>query len=242
MEYLLSIAGYDPTGGAGVIRDILTFRKLGFYGMGVITTITYQNTKGFYGFEALDEKIVEREIEKIVEDFPIKYVKIGMVGKAADVILKFQRKYSWLTVADPLLEAKNSFPLNSLEDIEKIMERAYAITPNIPEAGKLSNVKIEKEEDILKAGKILLEKYGKYVIIKGGHGEGRDYLFGENVKFFQMPHLRKEVHGTGCAYSSALLGFLAKGYNMEEAFKEARKFVQREIERSIETGGYSLLP
>jgi hydroxymethylpyrimidine/phosphomethylpyrimidine kinase len=242
MQYLLSIGGYDPTAGAGVIRDILTFRKLGFYGLGIATAITYQNTKGFYGYQTLEPETVEKEIERLVEDFPIKYVKIGMVGNATKIILKFQKRYSWIVVMDPLLHAKNLFKLNEVKNIEELLREAYVITPNIPEAEILSGVTINREDDIIKAGKYLLKKYGKYVIIKGGHGNGVDYLFGDNVKTFSLTHLGKNVHGTGCAYSSALTALLAKGMKIEDAFKEARRFIQGEIEKSIETGGYSLLP
>ncbi len=242
MQYLMSIGGYDPTGGAGVIRDIITFRKLGFYGLGIATAITYQNTRGFYGFEPIERDVVRNEIQKIVEDFQVKYVKIGMLGSSADLILEFKDRYSWTIVIDPLLSAKNSFKLNDPEDIQEILREAYVITPNIPEAEELAGMEIKEDEDIVKAGKKLVAKYGKYVIIKGGHMSGKDYLFGDDVRTFAMPHLGKDVHGTGCAYSSALTAFLAKGYGMERAFVEARRFLQGEIENSLETGGYSLLP
>ena len=242
MKYLLSIGGYDPTAGAGVVRDIITFRKLGFYGLGVATTITYQNTKGFYGYVSLSKEIVKEEMERIMEDFKVKYVKVSMVGSAADVIVNFKRRYSWTIVADPLLNAKNSFKLNDVEKIKNLLREAYVITPNVPEAERLAGMKIKSVENIITAGKKIVEKYGKYVIIKGGHFNGVDYLFGEEVESFSLPHLGRNVHGTGCAYSSALTAFLAKGMKIEEAFREARRFLQREIENSIETGGYSLLP
>ncbi len=242
MEYLLSIAGLDPTSGAGVIRDIITFRKLGFYGLGVPTTITYQNTKGFIGFESLSEEIVERELKAIIEDFPIRFVKVGMLGSSAGLVAKFAKEYDWFVIFDPLLTAKNGMLINRIEYIEQLLKIAYVITPNVPEAERLAGMKIKDEKDVISAGKILKHKYGKYVIIKGGHLSGRDYLFGDEVKSYGMPKINKIVHGTGCAYSSALLSFIAKGMRIEEAFVEARKFLQGEIKNAIDTGGYSLLP
>ena len=242
MKYLLSIAGFDPTSGAGVIRDIITFRKLGFYGLGVATAITYQNTRGFAGFAPLSEEAVEREIRAIVEDFPVRFVKVGMLGISGNLIAKFAKEYGWFVVFDPLLSAKNGSTINKIEDIDPFLKIADVITPNVPEAEKLAGMKIKSERDVISAGNILLERYGKYVIIKGGHLNGRDYLFGEEIKSYSMPKINKNAHGTGCAYSSALLSYIARGLKIEEAFIEARKFVQDEIKGSIDTGGYPLLP
>ena len=242
MEYLLSIAGLDPTSGAGVIRDIITFRKLGFYGLGVATAITYQNTRGFAGFTPLNENVVEREIQAIVEDFPVRFVKVSMLGISGNLIAKFAKDYNWFIVFDPLLSAKNESIINKIEDIVSLLKIADVITPNVPEAEKLTNMEIKNEGDAILAGKILEQRYGKYVIIKGGHLSGKDYLFGDEIKSYGMPKINKIVHGTGCAYSSALLSFIARGLKIEKAFIEARKFLQDEIKNSIDTGGYSLLP
>ncbi len=242
MEYLLSIAGYDPTAGAGVIRDIITFRKLGFYGLGIPTAITYQNTHGFLGFDAVKKESVKEQINSIMNDFKVKYVKIGMIGKASDILVESIKNYNWLVVLDPILRAKNGYPLNKIEDLQVLLEMADVITPNIPEAETLSGFKIKDENDIKKVGKILVDKYGKYVIIKGGHGSGSDYLFGDDIESYTLPKIPKTVHGTGCVYSSSLLSFLARGLKINEAFKKAREFVQNEIEKSLETGGYSLPP
>ncbi len=242
MEYLLSIAGFDPTSGAGVIRDIITFRKLGFYGLGVATALTYQNIRGFEGFKVLSPNVVEQGLKAIMEDFPIKFVKVGMLGASVDLIVELAREYDWFLIFDPLLTAKNGKSINKIEDIEPLLKIAEVITPNVPEAEKLAGIKIKNESDVIAVGKILTHKYGKYVIIKGGHLNGRDYLFGDEIKSYGMPKINKIVHGTGCAYSSSLLSFIAKGLKIEEAFIEARKFLQREIENAIDTGGYSLLP
>ncbi len=244
MQYLLSVAGYDPTGGAGVIRDIITFRKHGFYGLGVITAITYQNPHGFYGMISLSPEEVKMQLEPLIESFSINYVKIGMLGKrgTAELLARMAQEYEWFVVFDPLLAAKNSHPLNARDDIELLLRRANVITPNVPEAEAISGKKIENEETLMDVGKMLREKYGGYVIIKGGHLNGTDYLFGEEIHTVSLPLLRKNMHGTGCVYSSTLLSKLVSGKTMEEAFRETRAFVQKEIENSIETGGYSLPP
>jgi hydroxymethylpyrimidine/phosphomethylpyrimidine kinase len=244
MQYLLSIAGHDPTSGAGVIRDILTFRKFGFYGMGVITAITYQNTEGFQGLNILKVEEVKKQIDALVETFNIKYVKVGLVGsrEIADLIVDMANKNEWFVIFDPLLGAKNGYPLNSREDVESLLKRANIITPNIPEAEELSGLHIEEPSDVIKVGYTLRDMYGNYVVIKGGHLNGTDYLFGEFMHSTSLPLLKKNMHGTGCVYSSALLGGIASGKSVKEAFDMTRKFLQNEIKNSIETGGYALPP
>lgn len=239
MNIVLSIGGFDPTAGAGVLRDVLTFRKIGVYGFAVITAVTFQNLSGFYGFHALRGEDVKRQIENIMVENKVRYVKVSMVGNG-EISRILEEKiggYGWYVVFDPLLYAKNGYPLNRMEDIERIMRISNVIVPNVPEAEILSGMKIENSEDVVEAGWKIREKYGAKVIIKGGHLEGEDYLFGEKLVRMKMKHLGKIVHGTGCVYSSALLGYLAHGYSLEKAFKRAREFLQGEIEKSLKLGG-----
>lgn len=245
MKYLLSIAGFDPTIGAGVTRDIITFRKFGFYGLGVATSITYQNTKGFYGMHILSPHSVKRQIEALLDSFEIKYVKVGLVGnkEMANLIVDLANEHEWFLIFDPLLSAKNGYTLNRKEDLEILLKRANVITPNLPEAEQLSEMKIEEPLDIIKVGYTLRDIYGEYVVIKGGHLDGSDYLFGPNfMHSTSMPLIKKKVHGTGCVYSSALLAEIAQGKNIKEAFDNVRKFMQKEIENSVDTEGYALPP
>ncbi len=242
----MSIAGFDPTGGAGILRDIITFRKIGVYGVGIVTSITYQNTHGVSGYFSLPSESVEREIDKVMKDMNIKFAKVGMVGNGeiAGIIAEKIKEYKIKMIFDPILEAKNSYPLiDNVKNIFSLLKSSFIITPNISEAEILSGMKIRGEKDIIKAGKILREEFGAIVIIKGGHYKGEDYLISEEIHKFKMEHLGKEVHGTGCSYSSALTSYLVLGYSILESFKKARIFIQGEIKNSLKIGhGWEVLP
>ena len=245
MKFGMSIAGFDPCGGAGIIRDIVTFRKIGIYGVGVITSITGQCFHGVKNYFSLSPNAVEMQIDEIMRDIKIKFVKVGMVGneKIANMIAKKIDEYDLKAVVDPLITDKFSNKLiDSPKSIEKLMRKAYVLTPNIPEAEILSGIKIDNEKNLIEAGKILREKFGSYVIIKGGHFKGEDYLIGEDVHRLKMEHLGKIVHGTGCAYSSALTSYLILGYDIIEAFRRAREFIQEEIKNSFSTDQMGVLP
>ena len=246
MQIAMSIAGFDPSAGAGVLRDIITFRKIGVYGVGVVTSITFQNTKGVYGYKTLPSDYVSREIDKLMEDAKIKFAKIGMVGsdKIASMLKEKIEDYQLNVVIDPILESKNSYPLiDDKKSIENLLKASFVITPNVREAEILSGVKIKKEEDIVRAGKTLREKLGVIVIIKGGHFRGVDYLINDVVHRINIGFLGKEVHGTGCAYSSSLTAYLALGYDVYESFKRTRAFIQEEIKNSVKIGeGWEVLP
>lgn len=241
---LLSIGGFDPTAGAGVIRDILTFRKLGVYGFAVITAVTFQNLDGFYGFHPLKGEDVERQINSL-EGEEIKFVKISMVGSGeiAKILEDKIKRNRWFVIFDPLLSAKNGYVLNCMEDIEGILKLAKVIVPNVPEAEIISGIKIKDEDTAIKAGLKIRKIYGGDVIIKGGHLSGVNYLISDEIKKIKTKLLPKTVHGTGCAYSSALMAYLSKGLTLEEAFYSAQKFMEEEMEKSLAFGGsYEVLP
>ncbi len=246
MKIAMGIAGFDPSSGSGILRDIITFRKIGVYGVGVATAITEQSTKGVSGYFPLPPELVGQEIDVLMNDMNIKFAKIGMVGngKIANIIAKKIKEYNLKIIFDPVLRAKNAYPLiDHVKNIEILLKFSFVITPNIPEAEILSGIKIRDEENIIKAGKILREKFGAYIIIKGGHYRGVDYLIGDDIQKLNMEHLGKEVHGTGCAYSSALTAYLVLGYNILDSFKKARVFIQKEIKNSLKIGsGWEVLP
>lgn len=240
---LLSIGGFDPTGGAGVIRDILTFRKLGVYGFAVITAVTFQNLNGFYGFHPLKGEDVERQINYLGDE--IKFVKISMVGSGeiAKILERKIKSNRWFVIFDPLLLAKNGYVLNLMENIEGILKLSKVIVPNVPEAEIISGIEIKDEDSAIKAGLRIREIYGGDVIIKGGHLRGVNYLISDEIKKMKTNILPKTVHGTGCAYSSALTAYLSKGLTLEEAFYSAQKFMEKEMERTLALGGiYEVLP
>ena len=244
MKVVMSIAGFDPSSGAGVTRDIITFRKIGLYGVGVITSVTYQNSWNIYGFKSLTPDEVERQMESLLEDFKIMHVKVGMVsnGKIADLIAKKIEEYNLIAVVDPILKSSSGYKfIESPKDLESLLKKASVITPNVPEAEVLSGMKIKDEKSAVKAGKILREKYGP-TIIKGGHLDGVDYLFDDEILKEEMEHLGKDIHGTGCVYSSALAAHLSLGYSLKISFRLSREFLQSEIRNSIKVSRRELLP
>ncbi len=244
MKVVMSIAGFDPSSGAGVMRDVITFRKIGLYGVGVVTAVTYQNSWNIYGFKPLTTHDVEKQIDALTEDFKITHVKVGMVANSeiANLVAKKIDEYELVAVVDPILKSSSGYEfIKSPKDLEPLLKKASVITPNVPEAEVLSGVKIKDEESAIKAGKILREKYGP-TIIKGGHLDGVDYLFDDDIVKEEMEHLGKDIHGTGCVYSSALAAHLALGYSLKISFRLSREFLQSDIRNSITISKRELLP
>jgi hydroxymethylpyrimidine/phosphomethylpyrimidine kinase len=244
MKVVMSIAGFDPSSGAGVMRDIITFRKIGLYGVGAVTAVTYQNSWDVYGFKPLMPEDVVKQIDALMEDFQITHVKVGMVANnhIANLIANKIEEYNLVAVVDPILKSSSGYAfISSPEDLEDLLKKASVITPNVPEAEVLSGVKIKDEESAIKAGMILREKYGP-TIIKGGHLDGVDYLFDDEIVKEEMEHLGKDIHGTGCVYSSALTAHLALGYSLKISFRLSREFLQSEIRNSTNVSKRELFP
>ncbi len=244
LPVVMGIAGNDPSGASGILRDIKTFAKLGVYGVGVITAITVQNTSEIRRYSVISGAMVAEQIDVLMADFDIKYVKIGMVGNGenAEVIAEKIKEYDLKAIFDPVLNASSGTALvDSPKSLEPLLKESYIITPNIPEAEVFAGVKIEDRRGIINAGKILEEKYG-CTIIKGGHLSGEDFLFCGDMHSSKQPLLPYEVRGTGCAYSSAITAFLAREYGVPEAFVNARMFLQKEIEKSIKIGDGRVIP
>ncbi len=234
----MAIAGHDPSGASGILRDMKTFQKLNVLGFGAVTTVTVQNISKVKKYQVLSESLVAEQIDVIMEELSLKYVKVGMVGSGenARIIAKKIRGYGLKAIVDPVIKSSSGATLiDSPESLEPLLKESYLITPNVPEAEILSGMKIKSREDLLHAGKILEELYG-CAIIKGGHLKGEDFLFCEDVHSVKQPLLPYEVRGTGCTYSSAITAFLAKGYGIRESFVNARLFLQKEIEKSIKIG------
>jgi len=240
----MSIAGHDPSGASGILRDIKTLSKLGVYGVGVITAITVQNIRDIRSYNVVSGAMVAEQIDALMTDFDIKYVKIGMVGNGENAkhISDKIKEYNLKAIFDPVLNASSGTAIvDSPQSLIPLLKESYIITPNIPEAEIFAGVKIENRSDVIRAGKYLEEKYG-CTIIKGGHLSGEDLLFCEDMHSAKQPLLPYEVRGTGCAYSSAITAFLARGYGIREAFANARLYMQKEIERSVVFGAKHLLP
>jgi hydroxymethylpyrimidine/phosphomethylpyrimidine kinase len=247
MKNLLTIAGSDSCGGAGIQADLKTFSAHGTYGMSVITAVTAQNTKGVFAVEDISVEVIEGQIDAIFTDIPVHGVKIGMVSKI-ETIKAIANKISFYkpenVVVDPVMISKSGFALLREEAQEtlksELIPLAHLITPNIPEAEVITGLKIENIEDMKKAAKIINELGVKNVLVKGGHLEDSavDVLF-DGSKYYMYEAQRietKNTHGTGCTLSSAITANLAKGMSVEEAIAEAKKYITIAIENSFTLG------
>ena len=245
VKNVLSIAGSDPSGGAGIQADLKTFAANGVYGMAAITALTVQNTVGVQGIHLVPAKFVSSQIEAIFSDIAVSSVKVGMVGNAeiAEGVGTTLAKYrNLISVVDPVMVAKGGSPLLDKKAIQAVKDNllplATIVTPNLPEAAILLGSSIAKsEEDMVYQGKALLNLGSKSILMKGGHSEGitsNDLLVTENnyVWFKEKRINTKNTHGTGCTLSSSIASFLAKDYSVEEAVSKAKKFVTNAIRNS----------
>ncbi|WP_195263478.1 bifunctional hydroxymethylpyrimidine kinase/phosphomethylpyrimidine kinase [Clostridium sp. 1001275B_160808_H3] len=243
----LTIAGSDSSGGAGIQADLKTFSAIGTYGMSVITAITAQNTQGVFMVEDLSKDIIRKQIEVVMDDIEPKAIKIGMVSspeiinEIVEVLEKYDTKY---LVVDPVMISKSGYNLLKPEAkdalIQKLIPKAYIITPNILEAEELTGMKIYIVEDMREAGEKILTFGPKFVLMKGGHleGEAVDILIGRNVfKVYKSERLnRKNTHGTGCTLSSAITAHLALGYDIEKSVELSKEYITEAIKNSFDIG------
>lgn len=241
MRAVLSIAGSDPSGGAGVQADLKTFSALGCYGMAAMTSLTAQNTQGVQGVHFVPPEFIAQQIASIFEDIDVAAVKIGMLGDAAAVhaVADALKRYKpAFIVLDPVMVATSGDRLVSHETVDAIFKHlvplADIVTPNIPEA----EVLMHKSVLDLRKGAIDLYNYleGPAVLLKGGHLKGavaQDILVtnDEGIHVFELPRAqtRCDVHGTGCTLSSALAAYLAHGMGLADATQAAKDYVHGAI-------------
>lgn len=243
----LTIAGSDSSGGAGIQADLKTFSAIGTYGMSVITAITAQNTQGVFDVQELSSKIIKEQIKAVCEDIPPKAIKIGMVSSPEiikDIVDSLEKYPCEYLVVDPVMISKSGYSLLRPEAkdnlIKYLIPKAYIVTPNIPEAEEISNMKIDTVEDMKKVGKVILDLGPKYVLMKGGHLDGDcvDVLIGEELfEVFKCERInRKNTHGTGCTISSAITSHLALGYDIVESVKLSKEYITEAIRHSVDIG------
>jgi hydroxymethylpyrimidine/phosphomethylpyrimidine kinase len=252
MKYVLTIAGSDSGGGAGIQADLKTMCALGVYGMSVITAVTAQNTRGVYGVQEIEPDMVAAQIEAVFTDIRVDAVKIGMVSSAEiirtvrDCLLRFKAQN---IVIDPVMVAKSGDPLLRPEAEQAVRDftaLADMLTPNIPEAEILSGLKICTEDDMLRAAEKIAVLGGgsggpRHLLIKGGHlpGTGAEDLFYSGGRAVWLPAKRIETrhtHGTGCTLSSAIACRLALGDSPEAAVRAAKDYITQAIIDSYDLG------
>jgi hydroxymethylpyrimidine/phosphomethylpyrimidine kinase len=233
---LLIIAGFDPSGGAGIVADLETIHKLGGKAAVVITTITVQNSRRFKEFTPLPAEGISKQMEAIYDEFRISGVKIGMLGNRvnAEVVADFLEKHNPpQTVLDPIFKSSTGSVLNDETAFkvmkEKIFPYVSVITPNMAEAFHLLGKEDEKISAAVAAVQ-LRDKYNlKAVIITGNEGKGSlfDLVYdGDNANIIQTKKIKgKDLHGTGCRYSSALMYYLSKGIFLNESALLAKDYI-----------------
>ncbi|HSB57945.1 MAG TPA: bifunctional hydroxymethylpyrimidine kinase/phosphomethylpyrimidine kinase [Nitrosopumilaceae archaeon] len=243
---ILTIAGSDPSSGAGIQADIKTFSSLGVYGLCVITAVTSQNTKNFSSIEKISTEMVKSQLESVLSDFKINAIKIGMVY-SSDIIktlYSILKKIKTPIVLDPVFESTTGGTLlqkDAFDNFKKLLvPLCHVITPNILEAEKLSGIKIKNDQDVRKAAERIHSFGAKNIVIKGGHLSGdvaRDFVL-ENSKFYSLSAKKIKItnHGSGCTFSASLAVGLAKGCNLKDAVKFAKEFTIKSIKNSQKIG------
>jgi hydroxymethylpyrimidine/phosphomethylpyrimidine kinase len=249
MIKVLTIAGSDSGGGAGIQADLKTFQELDVYGMSAITAVTAQNTLGVQGVHPIPADFVAQEIDSVSQDIGVDALKTGMLFSAniIEVVSEKIKQYDWKkVVVDPVMIAKGGASLLQQEAITSVkkylLPLAYVVTPNIPEAEELTGIRIFTHSDKVEAAKRLLDLGVKNVVIKGGHdqdsSESIDLLFdGEHSFTFKSKRLKtKNTHGTGCTFSAAITAEIAKGASVFDAVSVAKSFITAAIEEDLQIG------
>ncbi len=250
---VLTIAGSDSCGGAGIQADLKTIAALGALGMSVITAVTAQNTLGIQGIYEVSPDFVERQFESVMTDIGVDAAKTGMMvnTEILKVVAAMIRKYGIKKlVVDPVMAAKGGEALIKGKAMEALISEliplAFVVTPNIPEAEVLADMKITSVQEMKKAARIIYRFGAKNVVVKGGHlrGDAVDVLY-DGKKFYKFSSgriNRKNVHGTGCTFSASIATLLAKGQSAVEAVKGAKAYITEAIRSAYSIGaGYRLI-
>lgn len=233
---VLSVAGSDPSGGAGIQADLKTFLACGVYGMSVITAVVAENTTGVQSTYPLPGGVVGAQMNSVCSDIPPAAVKVGMLSGTEQmeaVIQSFRQFPPPQLVIDPVLAAKDGTPLLEMEAIDlfsrEMLPMTTLLTPNIPEASLLTGTQIRTESDRKQAAKKLVRMGAGAVLVKGGHLDGDAYdLYYDGITFtgFSAPRIETiHTHGTGCTLSAAITAYLAKGLEMKEAIAAAKNYL-----------------
>ncbi len=247
LKTALSIAGSDSSGGAGIQADLKTMMANGVYGMSAITALTAQNTTGVRAIMEVSPSFLAQQIDAVFEDIRPDAVKIGMVSSdlLAETIAERLAAYrANHIVVDPVMIATSGSRLIDEAAIlvlkEKLFSLAEVVTPNIPEAQVLSQIVIEREEDMIRAGERISQTYGCAVLIKGGHQmqDANDLLYRDGTyRWFRGRRIdNPNTHGTGCTLSSAIAANLAKGYDLETSVWQAKEYISGALAAMLSLG------
>lgn len=247
MKKVLTIAGSDCSGGAGIQADLKTFSAHGVFGMSVIVSVVAENTSRVISIQDITPDMIEKQIDAVFEDIEVDAVKIGMLSThdcMKSVAAKLTHYKPRNIVIDPVMYAKNGCPLMEPEAvvtlIDTIIPLADVLTPNIPEAEIIARMKISTVDDMEAAAMKIYRMGCKAVVIKGGHsvGSALDVLYdGNKIYCFDTARIKtKNTHGTGCTFSAAVASQLAKGICVSEAVRQAKAYVTMAIKHSLDIG------
>jgi hydroxymethylpyrimidine/phosphomethylpyrimidine kinase len=250
VKVALTIAGSDPSGGAGIQADLKTFHQLGVYGEAVITLITVQNTLRLSRVDVLDADLVLQQIEAVVSDIPPAAAKTGALGSRAvvEAVASAAVGFAFPLVVDPVMISKHGAALASDSALgalrESLLPRSFLLMPNLAEAEALSGFPVRTVTDMERAARMLVKMGARNVLVKGGHleGDAADVLVLEegHSRIFTASRIATEhTHGTGCTYSAAVTAGLAQGLPLPEAVDRAKKFVTEAIRTNPGLGGGS---
>ena len=249
----LSIAGLDPSGGAGIIADIKAFRAFGCFGTAAVTSITFQNTQGVFGAVHQTAESVRGQVQPVLDDMPVAAVKTGMlptgevISETARMIAENNLKN---IVVDPVVRSTSGFDLIDDRALRSLIDGLFPlsdlVTPNIPEAERIAGIAIRTESDVADAAAMMRAMGATSVLIKGGHfGEergvgriARDFLFiGETLHCLDGEYFETTAtHGTGCTLAAAIAANLAIGNDLAEAVLIAKRFVAEAIRTAPNLG------
>ena len=247
MRTALTIAGSDSSGGAGIQADIKTMTMNGVYAMSAITALTAQNTTGVKSILESTPEFLKDQIDMVFEDIYPNAVKIGMVS-SAELIEVIADRLSYYKaeniVVDPVMVATSGSELMKSNAVTVLMQKllpiATLVTPNIPEAQVLSDMKISTKEDMGKVAKYIGDTFGCAVLLKGGHSinDANDLLYANgNYKWFCGKRIdNPNTHGTGCTLSSAIASNLAKGYDLETSIQRAKDYISDALYAMLDLG------
>lgn len=251
----LSIAGLDPSGGAGIIADIKTFRAFGCFGAAAVTSLTFQNTEGVYGSQDISAEVVRNQVQPVIDDLNISAVKTGMLPSRS-VVEEVARIIgeNGLTnlVVDPVVRSTSGYDLiddDALRSLTKaLFPLSSLVTPNIPEAERITGISITGEADFERAARLMQSMGAANVLIKGGHfaersvqgreRKAKDYLFtGDEREIFEAGFIETTAtHGTGCVLSAAITANLALGKQLSDAVEISKQFVLGAIRSAPNVG------
>jgi hydroxymethylpyrimidine/phosphomethylpyrimidine kinase len=247
MRRILTIAGSDSGGGAGIQADLKAITLLGGFGMTVITALTAQNTLGVHGIHEIPSPFVEKQIEAVLSDIGADAIKTGMLAHSEiiRVVAKKIRQYGLRdVVVDPVMVAKSGDSLLRKDAqealIRELIPLAWVVTPNLPEASVLAGFKVTSAEEMRKAARRIHQLGAKHVVVKGGHLKGKavDLLYdGKGFEEIVAPRIEtKNTHGTGCTFASAIATFLARGDTVYGAVRKAKTFITLAIQSGLKLG------